>query len=391
MDLEEGPPCEPFINEAHCSRTLHDYSINWQEVTRLKIDWSTRTNMPKEDFRATMPQSESELQALQLAISPTLDDFTYLTRREPRMPNPWLSYNDQMDDFQRQLTKMLAEKGYKEAIWLPRLNPWSGGIDSDEIQKVIRQRVPARDALGRLDAVLHNQMPTVQRNPVWTREYEIAKLAAEMQSKLELQPLVERYKGDQSVDNPQEARLNQLVANDGEAYRCWLCTVGLTYYENEFWGSERPQTWDFWCRYIAPSVFVLLGRQSKRKPMVTRKDCPAVEIVQRPVISLEEAARSRKAWIGSKEGRRVSFESIAYLHALKSANPVLADMEIDRMHYCINGPEAHQTKGAKPAVKGKRKRMPDSSTKPVKRVHFEDDMSSAKGAEFIKPALLIGT
>ena len=135
--------------------------------------------------------------------------------------------------------------------------------------------------------------------------------------------------------------------------------------------------------------------------MTVKKDCPAVEMVQRPVISLEEAKRSRKAWICSKGGRRVSGAGCALLHSIKGANPVLVDMEIDQKHYRVSLLEGQRIEGTKATVKEKRKterrkRVADRSTKPVstkpvKRVRFEDEKVSVKDEGFIMPALLLGT
>ena len=387
MNPERVDSDDTFINESECSRALREYTIDWREVGTFNTRIDTQASTSKEDSRVTMPRNNSELQALQLAIRPTFDDFAYLTRREPKIPNPWLSYNDQMDDFQKQLAKVLKEKGHEEKIWLPRLESWSCGIDCDEILKKIRQRISTREAFDRLDAFQQNPQPRGIGSPEQSRENEIRKIAAEMQSQLELPPRSECFKGDPSVDNQQEARLNQLVANDREAYKCWLNTDGLTFYEKENWGTECPETWDYWCCYIAPSVFVLHGRQSKRKPMVKRSNGPAVEIVQRPVISLEEAKRARRAWRISRGESRVSCEGVAFLHAIKGANPVLVGRERDLAHYGVGIVRRTHTNDAEVTTKDRTKDTSDSGTKAVKRVCFENAKTSAKEGDCIMPAL----
>lgn len=389
---------KPFIDEAVCSRTLEQYNIDWQEVvTGPRIEKRTEAIRRRQDSRRAMPQSRSDVDALQTAMAAAVDDFTHLVKREPVMPSPWLSYNEQIDDLSQQLARKRTLKGRREDFQLPRLAAWTGGIDSDKILKRIRERVPARHAFPTLDHVFRKGTSHVIRNPAcldgrdWERD--IARLTARMCSKLHEERIVlPHYTGDASVDNVQEAYLNTLVARETEPYRTWLVTRGLKYFLNEEdWGEEGPEVWDFWCSFMAPSVFVatvLNGRPSKRESLIIKKNHRAAEVVQRPVITLAEAVRGRKAWKWSERGEGVSDEGMAYLHALLFRNPMLVDTKEGYSCSDIDtSGEEPDTNTANPTdkEKEKRKRRTKDNILPVKRVHF-DGFETGEDDNLIIPA-----
>ena len=273
----------------------------------------------------TRPRDHDEVHAIQIAIRPTFDDFAHLTGKVPKVPNAWLSYKEQMDDMQRQLGKVLCRKQHDENISLPRLAQWRGGIDRDEIEDQVRQRISTKKAFERLDVFQQAPIPNRKYCTEWYRTNEVPRPASHFQESCKDSRAPEASIEHRSVDSPQEARLNRLVAKDHEAYKCWLNTVGLTFYQNEHWGDKQPETWDYWCRYIAPVVFDLHGKTIRREDsIVNSKTGPAAESLDRPIISLEQAKRARIAWRASKGESRISFEGCTLLHAIKGTNPVFA-------------------------------------------------------------------
>lgn len=363
--------------------------VDWRDVYKKDCTRKRPTRSLEKDPRALVPQSQSEIQALQIAINAAIEDYTYLTRRKPKPSNPWLSYNGQLDQFQTQLDKFLKKIGHEGKIWLHRLEPWKGGLDGEQIFKMVLGRTPLSDMFDRLE-VFEPRRAKPQNTAIWMRTNEVPKLAAAVQARLDLPPIKERLKGDPSVDNPQEARLNSLVADDAEGYRCWLLTVGWEYYEFERWGPEGPESWDYWCRYVAPYVFVLYGRQSKKKPMITRRGLPAVEMIQRPVISYEEARRGQKLWLGVRGTTVVSDDGLAFLHAIKGHNPMLANLEFDLLNYGIGLASRTFTNMDWAAANERKRQRIISGNMPVKRMRFEEEgRALAKHEPSFDPRLIM--